>query len=226
MNRLQLVQRLSLESGASGSITTTIGQTGESLRLVTWIDQAWDDIQRMHPQWKWMRKTAGPANLTQDQAIYAPTDAPFSLTDFGDWLNETFRIYQDTVDNEQILTQYPYERFRNTYIYGTTRNTSGYPIAITITPAKALQVALQPDNTNYFLTGEYYAKPSAFSANNDEPDMPERYHIMIVWKALMYYGGYESSPEAFSRASQLYLELKDDLTQNQGKELLVDRRFL
>lgn len=226
MNKLELVQRLSLESSASGTVTTTVGQQGESLRLVTWIDQAWQDIQRMDNQWKWMRKTAGPTNLVQDRAIYAPADAPFSLTDFGDWLPDSFRIYQGTVDNEQILTQYPYERFRDTYIYGTTRNTNGYPIAITIVPDKSLRVALQPNSTNYFLSGEYYSKPSVMAADTDTPDIPERYHMMIVWGALVDYGGFESSPEAYTRAKERYTELKDDLIINQGPEILTDRRFL
>lgn len=224
MNKLELVQRLSLEAGASGTVSTTIGQQGESLRLVTWIDQAWQDIQRMNDQWKWLRRTLAPANLVQDQSTYTPAD--LGLTDFGDWLNGSFRIYQTTIDNEQILTQYPYEKFRNTYIYGTTSNTSGYPIAITVVPDKSLRLALQPDSNSYFLTGEYYAKPSVMSADTDVPEMPERYHIMIVWSALVDYGGYESSPEAYSRAQQRYTELKDDLRINQGPELTINRSFL
>jgi len=226
MNRLQLVQRLALEAGASGSITATASQTGEAERLVTWVDQAWDDIQRMRVQWQWMRKTAGPANLTQDQSTYAPASAPFSLTDFGYWFNGSFRIYKTTVDNEQILTQYPYERFRDTFIYGTTRSTSGYPIAITVTPAKELQVALQPDDTDYYLTGEYYASPTTLAADGDTPGMPDEFHVMIVWKALTYYGSYESSPEAYTRGMAMYTELMDDLRENQGAEFTVNRGFL
>ena len=57
MNRLQLVQRLALECGVSGDITTTINQTGEALRLVTWVDQGWENLQTEHDDWDWMRSS-------------------------------------------------------------------------------------------------------------------------------------------------------------------------
>ena len=45
MNFLQLSQRMILECAISGSMLTTVNQTGEMQRVTTWINQAVIDIQ-------------------------------------------------------------------------------------------------------------------------------------------------------------------------------------
>jgi hypothetical protein len=225
MNKLQLVQRLGIEGGVSGSIATTVGATGEWLRLVTWIDQAWQDVQRANRQWKWMRGTV-TFNATQSVNEYAPASAPMSLTNFAEWHRQTFRIYKGTSDDEEFLNDYAYEVFRNTFIYGTTRSTEGYPIAITVSPTKSLIVALTPDDTDYFITGDYFTTPSVMTLDADEPDMPERFHIMIVYKALIRYGMYESASEVVQYATAEYDKLFDELEESQAPEIFTDREFL
>ena len=53
----------------------------------------------------------------------------------------------------------------------------------------------------YFINGEYFKKLTEFSADTDTPRIPERFHMLIVYKIMMYYGGFESAPEVFSRGS-------------------------
>lgn len=109
MNRLQLCQRLMLECGISGTLASTINQTGEFNRVVTWIDQAWNDVQTQHDDWDWMRSSnvlgAGASFPTvAGQASYqlgtGTGKVGIETDNFGKWDLGTFRVYTTS------LTQY------------------------------------------------------------------------------------------------------------------------
>lgn len=90
---LQLVNRLRQfcgASGASAALVTTANQSGESARMVNWINEAWLDIQTMRRDWLWARKTAAFPTVS-GKAVYSSTD--IGLTDFGHWARDTFRNY-------------------------------------------------------------------------------------------------------------------------------------
>lgn len=99
MNRLQLVQRLALECGETPP-TTTENQTGDALRLVTWIDQGWENLQTEHDDWDWMRSS----NILGQGCSFQTTAGGFTYqlgagvgkvgidpAVFGKWDLETFR---------------------------------------------------------------------------------------------------------------------------------------
>jgi hypothetical protein len=91
VNYLQLVNRLRQNCGVSGSdLTTVVSQTGESLRLCNWINEAWMDIQSVFHGWQWMRSTVTFPTVSA-QPTYTATQ--MGLTDFGSWARDTFRNY-------------------------------------------------------------------------------------------------------------------------------------
>lgn len=57
MTYLELCQRMILECAISGTMTTTVNQTGEFLRVTTWVNQAWIDIQTERQTWDFMRSS-------------------------------------------------------------------------------------------------------------------------------------------------------------------------
>jgi hypothetical protein len=65
-------------------------------------------------------------------------------------------------------------------------------------PNKDLAFGAIP-NLAYVIDGEYYTQPVDLVADTDVPLIPARYHMMIVYRAMMYYAGYESAPEVLSR---------------------------
>src|SRR4051812_26189101 len=110
MNRLQLCQRLALECGVSGALTSTLNQPGEFDRIVTWIDQAWNDLQTEHDDWDWMRSS----NILGQGCSFPTTAGGFTYAlgagagkvgidpdVFGKWALETFRC--NTTLNVGIL---------------------------------------------------------------------------------------------------------------------------
>lgn len=216
MNLLELAQRLRIEVGASGTDTTVVSATGEWQRLVTWCNAAWEEIQRRHTTWNWMRQSI-TFNTIASQGEYAYASAPLSITSFASWDVTRFRVYKTSVGNENFMTFMPYDRFIDTYRIGTTRTAEGYPNIISVSPTNSLLLSLIPADTSYVIGGTYYKGVQTLSADDDIPEMPERFHMAIVYKAMKYYGRWESAPEIVASSNELfgliYAQLQDDQLQ-------------
>lgn len=216
MNRLQLVQRLREKSGSTGTgPVSTVNQTGESLRLVNWIDEAWNEIQMASRFWMWMRK-----DFSFDTAIgknfYLPsaTSGEVGISDFASWHGDTFRLYAAATGraDEQFLVEWSYDTWRDTYDFG---------IQVAQRPAvwaprskdKAILLGPSPDQV-YTVTGQYQASPLAMAADTDVPGLPAQFHMLIVYKAMLLYAGYEAAPEVYNEAKAgwrtMYSLLRED----------------
>jgi hypothetical protein len=206
MNLLQLVNQTRVECGVSGpALTTAQGQVGESGRMVSWTQQAWIDIQTSKEDWLFLREPF-TFNLVADQYQYTATQA--GLTDFGNWKRDSFRassVGQDYKD-EQLLNYMEWTTYRNLYRYANMRNTTARPVVVSITPEKDLAFGSKPDQA-YVIDGEYYTQPVTLSADADEPIIPARFQMAIVYRAMMYYAGYEAAPEVLSRGDFEYRRL-------------------
>lgn len=211
MNYLQLVQRLSREAGVSGpsaGIATVSNTSGEAQRLCDWVSQAWVEIQEEHEEWDWMRKSV-TFNTVLNQQNYVPSGAEANLTDFARWKTNTFRAYITSVGigSEMFVMPMNYEEFRDYYQFGARRYTYGRPISITVNPGdKALMLGPAPDQ-QYTMIGEYFKTVQNLSLDADIPDMPDRFHMAIVYRAMIHYGMFEAAPEAVQRGENLYNEM-------------------
>lgn len=209
MDYLQLVNRTRVEcgvSGASAPLTSVVGLTGEAARIANWVNSAWVDVQSAKEDWQWMRQPLQFNTVTQQQ-IYTPADAGVDST-FANWKRDSFRassVGQNYAD-EQLLNYMEYTTFRNLYQYGNMRTTYARPVVVSITPGKNLGFGSIPDQP-YVITGEYYTRPVEFSAATDTPSIPTRFHMIIVYRAMMFYGGYESAPEVFQRGESEFKRL-------------------
>jgi hypothetical protein len=81
-------------------------------------------------------------------------------------------------------------------------------------PNGQLYLNATPD-TDYTLFGEYYAKPQELAENDDVPLLPSHYHMLIVYKAMMLYAGYENAPDVFAAGQLHYQQMLADLEQDQ-----------
>lgn len=210
MNYLQLVNRARTECGVSGNnLTTTVGQTGENSRFTNWINTAYVDIQTAREDWDFLRGTF-QFNTVAQQQNYSSSDAGIA-SDFGNWKRDSFRCSLDaSFADEQLMNYMNYEQFRNLYQYGTMRTTYSRPVVVAMEPDKGLAFGPIPDQV-YVINGEYFKKPIEFSSDTDTPRIPERYHMLIVYKAMQYYGGFESAPEVFSRGEYEFRRLMERL---------------
>ena len=196
MNLLALCNRLIVEAGISASpMTTTAGQTGELGRVVGWIQSAWMDIQNAQPNWRWMRKSATIVTVAGQSGGYNAPDA-----DVATWCLDTARNYITASGNvtEIFMDFVEYDDFRNSYLYGALRTAQSRPMVFTIEPANTL--AFGPVSTgDYTVTNDYFKRASELADDTSEPDMPARFHMAVVWRALMLYGGFEAASESYAR---------------------------
>lgn len=221
MNKLEMAVELREMCGLSGADATTVGARGEWLVLINAIKRAWEDIQRNRPDWLWMRKTVSFTTIAA-QGEYSYSAAPLSLTDFGAWDTDTFRLYNTSVADELFLNYVKYAYFRDYWLFGTSRTINYQPYDFTISPTKSIIFGPAPDAA-YTVTADYLKTPSTLDSDSSEPDMPARFHMLIVYEAMKFIGMRESGVELFEYARMQAAQLKFDLELDQLPEITISR---
>ena len=192
MTFLELVQKAAEESGTIPSIgepSAVTGQSGRLLRFVNWTKGAWDEIQISQRNWRWLR-TEFSNTLTASQQEYTAANLGISER-FSRWITRgpfgqnTLSLYlaADGQSTEGFLQYIEYDDFRRIYMVGSAATQEGKPNFWTITPANKISFSPIPDQA-YTVRGEYMKAKQTLSANGDKPEMPEDYHMAIVWRAL------------------------------------------
>ena len=199
---LQLVQRLSIEAGASGvGPQTTLNQVGEYGRMVNWINAAWMDIQCLHQDWDWMRTSATVPTVT-GQANYPLSqmydiNGNLGITNFGEWDKITGRNYANAqgIVSEVFMDWIPYEEWRDMYLYGALRETQSRPIVWSIMP-RDHSINLGPvPIVGYTFEVDYFQAPAPMVNDTDIPSLPQQWQLAIVYRAMMFYGKYEKDSQ-------------------------------
>lgn len=217
---LSMVQQLAKECGTTKdpatSITTIVGATGEVGRLASWIQDAWRDIQSLHPDWQFLRQTATWTTVN-GQATYTPAQCGLAVNTFGAWARDTFRNYKTSVgQNSEIFMSYmPYDVWRDTYQYGALRTSYSQPFVMTICPDMSIGLGPVP-LVGYTVQGDYYTGAVDLQADADVPSLPSWHNKMvIVARAMMSYGAFESAPEVYARGEAQYRSLMTRLENDQ-----------
>lgn len=199
MNFVQLVERLRVECGVSGSPLLSVQNlSGELLRLQYWINDAWNNIQTFRNDWQFMRVPFS-FTTTANVANYTPTAA--GLPNLDEWKRDSMWIYDPSigVSNQMPIGVMPWDGYREMYIRG--QQTPQRPITISIGPDKQLWLGPVPD-VPYNITGEYWTNPITLVNDTDIPALPARFHKLIVYEAMKMYAGYEAAPEVEARANK------------------------
>jgi hypothetical protein len=121
--------------------------------------------------------------------------------------------------DEQYLKYTPWDSFRDLYLMGANRTVVGRPIEFTIKPDDSIQFWPIP-NGIYNINGEFYKRGYSFTSDIDVPVFP-RFHLMIVWKAVMMYSGWSGNPSLFAYAEHEYNKLMSKLEATQKSDIGV-----
>jgi len=198
MDRLLMSQKLSRKAGVNfAGPSTTIGQTGQFLQLVEWIDEAYCFIQNIHPTWQFLRLTFSKV-LTPNDGTYTSTD--LSLTSLKDYATEDWRIFLAAADECEI-TYMEWKDFRLAYQMGSSLTQTGRPIAFSVMPDDTVVLFPIPDAA-YTLKGEYFRGNHEMTANADEPIFHDDFHWAVIWKALTYYASEYGEPDKFATGNR------------------------
>lgn len=197
---LDLAKKLHQEAGLSGTgPASVLSQVGMAKKVVDWVSDAWDDLQALRTDWKWMWKSDGLITMV-------PAQRGYDLVGLGFLVNEVVR---DSIRirisgepaTERWLTWLDYEDFRAAFMSGVEQ--SGQSTSVTVDPAGYMKLNPVPDAA-YEVRFEYYKTPTTLVNNTDEPDMPERFQQVIVWSALMSYCAHDENVSLYQAAEKNY----------------------
>jgi len=215
---LQLCVSLQELAGVTNSaMTTTVSQTGTNLMVVNWVKNAWIDIQNLHTEWHFLRQDL--SFTTSSSQSYTTTAMSATTLRAIDKMSVRCYLTATGVSDEQHLDYVEWETFRNVYLFGTRQ--SGRPVAFSIDPATKTMWLNSNPGTGYTIVGYYWRSPITLSANADEPAMPSEYHMLIVYRALMKYAGFEAAAEAKAEAVENYQPMMSALELNQLPEIIM-----
>lgn len=184
MSLLALAQRLWRESGRTGpgpaSLATAVGP---ALRMFEAVQDVWRDLQTEPMNWRWMRSTT-TGSLVASQQQYTPAQA--GATNLAQWWPEggeyvahlTEPADPDTTHDIEFM---PFEAFRERYMRGS--QTAALPRYWSVATNGDLLLGPKPDAA-YGLRIDYETLPDELAADEDEPAMPARFHMLLVWRAL------------------------------------------
>lgn len=198
---LELAQQVASESGTmSGTVPNAVtGQTGRLAKIVRWTNQAYRSIQNAHAQWRWLQgRFSGPT--VAGQQGYAGTDftdvdSAATITRFAEWVytgderEDRFSLYDPSIGaaDETILRFLTWDDFYALRMRGAVSTEQDRPGFFTIAPTNKLLLSKLPDKV-YTVRGQYRKSPQELAADGDIPEMPTRFHDLIVDVALEYLG--------------------------------------
>ena len=211
---LQLCQETARESGTIPTIgdpQTAQGQTGRLLRLTQWVATAYEMIQLRHNNWRWL-EAEFLGQTTSGQVSYSAAAMGVSSR-FGRWLERDIdgttltTVYGETdYSDEMQLQVVDWQRFRQQYYVGSERGettpTGEAPRYISFAPDNKLwlwRIPSQTSNsTDWYIRRRYYKAPQILSADADVPEMPEAYHRLIVYEALLLLAEFDEAAEQYN----------------------------
>ena len=191
MNFLELCQRLRQEVGAAGNGPAAVtSQSGEYARLVTWIRTAWQEIQNER-RWAfdWVR---GEVDLnTLDTTYPLPND-------FDVWEADSLKFGTDKIEVVSWSELEPASTLSR----------------VVIAPDGVLHLN-SPPKADDILHFEYWRTPQDLVTASDVPRLPVRFHMVIVYRAMLQYALYENASEVAQQASLNEARLMNRMMESQ-----------
>lgn len=203
MTFLELCQKVAAESRTikPGLPSAVTGQTGRLASIVRWTGDAWRSVQNAHPNWRWMQGefkgdlTAGKQRY--DGSSFDDEATGATIARFGDWVCKSkgerrYSIYKTSLgpSEEGPLIFMHWEDFYITQMKGVQPQNK--PQYFTITPAGQLAVSSTPDD-DYVVRGPYRKDVQELAEDGDIPEMPTRFHDVIVSAALELLGDHDEA---------------------------------
>ena len=247
MDKLELVRRLARNCGDLRPIDRVEGAEGIVQLYSDWISDAWRDIQNK-PGWRWMRGTA-VAYLDSENDIVAPErmydfDTGLPMSRFSAWregrgtyltaptlseVPDSELPLEDVVPPAKVRSVHPQEIYicltswdawRAAYRVGSSF--VGEPYAAAVMPDNRLAFAPTPAEGNvYRAKMDYWRGPQALEADDDSPDMPEQWHMLIVYDAMVRFGRARGRLNVEQEGRESALQVRSQLEASQGQSVAL-----
>ena len=205
MTFLELCQMTAQQSGTIQGVkpTTVVGQVDRLKQVVDFVREAYVDIQNAHRMWRWLNSrfvgqtVAGQREYAATSFTDERTMTP--ITRFSQWgfkqdgadAGLSSYLTSTGVAEEGPLRWFDVDNFYETQARGT--QTPGKPHIYTVGLDGRLLFSPIPDNV-YTIRGKYRKSPQLLMADDDVPEMPADFHLLIKDAALTYLEGYDEGP--------------------------------
>ncbi len=215
MNFLQIVQRCYYESGIGGTgPVSVIAQTGRNADFVRWVQTAFEEIWNLRDNWNFAWRTSEPApfNLTNGKDDYDPVADLGITSGVAEWVRDGAYVYVSSlgVNSRHWLAYIEWERFRQLPVPVVP----GFPNIFTTQPDGVIRYYPRPEQA-YLAVHEYHVPCPELEANTDVPAIPDRFHMAIVWKAVMLYANFNKDWSRHDSAEEEYHKIMDALYQRE-----------
>ena len=206
MNFLEIAKRVRQECGISGDGPANVaGQTGIYAKIVAWVQSAHEEIQRKSQQWgfDWTEHTQV---LTAGVESYDPAnDWGLSVKYFD---RDGLYVYRNT-DGPGAKVWVPLIDWA-TFRQSRQPNVTGLPQYVCRAPNDRLYFFPIPDD-GLTAVMEFYRTPQELVSNVDKPRMPARFHMAIVWRAVMFWAAHDEAAAQYQAAEKNYRLLLNEL---------------
>lgn len=208
MDFLELAQALRRDCMLPGSgPTSVLNQTGQHERLVYFIRDEYTLLQQEEPNWKWLRgnftlqTTANVGRYAYDAGGMTDADSGVAIARWAFWWTEEFQIFLTSsgIGSQAPIPHRRWESWRQTYLQGSV--SASTPAEMSIDPQDRLRLGPAP-NGIYTVTGEYQKGPQILAADGDVPEIPPRFHDLIVARAMKRYAAVAPAPEIWTEAER------------------------
>jgi len=186
---LELAQKVGSESGTVDQpILTVVGAKGRVGKVVRWTNDAYRQIQNAHAAWRWLQSDfTGPLAIGQQRHTPANLGintrfAEYVCTGTGDEDRFSAYLTEGQGEGEYPMRFLPWDVFYTTRLRG--KQVLGTPQFFSISPANEIVVSPTPDRA-FTLRGPYRKGPQELIADGSTPEMPARFHDVIMDTALI-----------------------------------------
>jgi hypothetical protein len=224
---LQLCQAVTRESRtiAGTQPTSVVGQTGRLAEIVECVRDSWRELQNMRAGWFWLQAQWSGQTMP---GVRTYTAGSFSLARWAEWLVEPdtpLTIYRQSVGAAEERELYFRQLREWQKLHDRGLPAPGSPVDWTVSRSGEILLGPTPDDI-YVLRGFYRKTPQELVENGDVPEMPERFHNILVWMALMKLHEYDEADGAipYARCRRQYIEYLNGLQRDQLPILRYEHR--
>lgn len=219
MTFLELAQAVARESGTvpePAVLSSVTGQVGRLASIVLWVARANRMICNKHAEWRFLE-----SEFEADTIAGTPryTAASWNLSRFAAWkvagpLEARISLYDLDIgaSDEARLHYLPWKDFYQRRLRGEID--ADRPIYFTVTPADEIAFSPTPDKA-YRVRGIYRRAPKELTSNEDVPDLPERFHDAIMYRAMMMLADFDEAVYTRSQAEAEFRRILGDLERDQ-----------
>lgn len=190
MTFLELCQRTASEADVGSANQTVlpiavVGQQGELKRIVQYVQDAWRETQGRR-LWSWMWEKVTITIPAGQSCTVASTGVAADR-----WVKQNTYVPTLTSDSAGRFMDYvPWMDFQRMY----PRMLAGSSLGVwTIAPDNRFWVNGIAPSAGFTCQAERYANPTALRAKDDVPGMPDDLHMLLVYKAMRKFAGFDEA---------------------------------